>query len=216
MRPFGPDELLSCYARGVFPMADDRHDPRIYLIDPDRRGILPLNGLHIPRRLKRTLRREPFQVRVNTAFANVIAACAAPKPGRDNTWINDGIISLYTALHHQGHVHSVECWQDDQLVGGLYGVSLGAAFFGESMFSHVTDASKVALAYLVCRLRFGGYSLLDTQFLTDHLARFGTQEISRADYHDQLAPALKQSADFFAMPSGLSGDQVLQALSHTA
>jgi leucyl/phenylalanyl-tRNA--protein transferase len=210
---FDADALLACYARGVFPMADSRDDPRLFLVDPDRRGVLPLQGVHIPRRLARTLRAEPYEVRINTVFRRVVEACAAPGPGRENTWINDAVIDLYTQLYQRGQAHSVECWRGEALVGGLYGVSLGAAFFGESMFSAATDASKIALIHLVARLKIGGYTLLDTQFLTDHLQQFGTREIARADYKALLAEALGLHADFFQLPPTATGADVVRIAS---
>ncbi len=210
---FGPDELLDCYRQGVFPMAEDRDDPSVRLIDPTLRGVIPLERFHVPRRLARTVRREPFEVRVNTAFQRVVAACAAPNPGREDTWISHGVEWLYGQLHARGNAHSVECWRGGLLVGGLYGVSLGGAFFGESMFSRETDASKVALIHLVSRLIVGGYVLLDTQFMTEHLAQFGTEEISRQDYRRRLAAALDVEADFHRAPPYVPGVAVLQAIS---
>lgn len=212
MRGFGPEELLACYARGVFPMSEGREDPSIFLIDPDERGVIPLDGFHIPRSLKKTVRRETFEITVNRRFAQVVHACAMPAPGREDTWINAPIHALYVELHESGRAHSVECWKDGRLAGGLYGVSLGSAFFGESMFSRATDASKVALVHLVARLRAGGFTLLDTQFLTGHLTRFGARAIPREAYRTQLDHALALDADFFAMDSGLSGDALLQSL----
>lgn len=209
MRVFGTGELLECYARGVFPMAEARDDARIYLLNPDERGILPLNGLHIPKRLRRTLRKAPFQITIDRCFNDVVAHCAAPAPGREETWINDGIRSLYSDLHVQGYAHSLEAWQDDRLVGGLYGVSLGSAFFGESMFSVMTDASKIALVHLVARLNAGGYTLLDTQFTTDHLENFGVVTVTRDAYKEKLALALEKPADFYAMASNLEAQDVL-------
>ena len=179
---FGPDELLNCYATGVFPMGETRDDPRVFLVEPERRGVIPLNGFHISSRLRRTVRSEAFEVRVDTAFAAVLEACAAPAPGREDSWINGPIRRLYAELNARGHAHSVECWQDEQLVGGLYGVTLGGAFFGESMFSRARDASKVALVHLVARLKRGGWRLLDAQFLTAHLSQFGAVETPQAAY----------------------------------
>ncbi|MDB5447089.1 MAG: aat [Phenylobacterium sp.] len=196
MDDFGARELLACYARGVFPMADARDDGRVFLIDPERRGVLPLERFHVSRRLARTLRQDRFEIRTDSAFAEVVARCAAAAPGRLETWINQPIERLYNQLHAQGHAHSVECWRDGALVGGLYGVALQGAFFGESMFSLETDASKVALAHLVARLIAGGFVLLDTQFLTEHLTQFGAQEITRREYHKRLGRALKAPADF--------------------
>jgi leucyl/phenylalanyl-tRNA--protein transferase len=196
MRVLTLHELLRCYARGEFPMANDRHDPTIYLINPERRGVIPLDRFHVAASLRKTVRRGTFEIRVDTAFAAVIRACAEPGPERPRTWLNDGLIELYCALHARGHAHSVECWRAGELAGGLYGVSLGAAFFGESMFSRERDASKVALVELVGRLRAGGYELLDTQFVTDHLRRFGAIEVARATYHGRLRQALARLARF--------------------
>jgi leucyl/phenylalanyl-tRNA--protein transferase len=196
--PLTPHLLLRAYAMGIFPMADSADDPRIFWVEPATRGIIPLNGLHVSRRLARTVRRRLFEIRVDSAFDEVVAACAAPAPGRERTWINGTIRSLYGELHRMGFAHSVECWQEGRLVGGLYGVALGAAFFGESMFSRARDASKVALVHLVARLNTGGYRLLDTQFVTDHLRRLGAVEISRIEYLRRLDAALKTRADFHA------------------
>jgi len=196
MAQFDARDLLSCYARGVFPMADAREDDRIFLIDPERRGVIPLGDFHVARRLARSVRAEPFTVRVDTAFRAVVQACAVAKPGRTETWINHPIEDLYVRLHELGHAHTVECWSDGELVGGLYGVSLGGAFFGESMFSRARDASKVALVHLVARLIVGGYRLLDAQFMTEHLSQFGAVEISRLDYHRRLALAISADGDF--------------------
>lgn len=202
MSKFGPYELLNCYANGVFPMSDSRDDPEVFLVDPEQRGILPLDRLRITRSLAKTVRNGRFEIRVNTAFMDVVKACAAPRPGHDDTWINETILDLYDKLYRLEHAHSIECWQDNQLVGGLYGVSLRGAFFGESMFSHQSNASKVALVHLVARLNAGGFVLLDTQFVTDHLLTLGAQEISRSAYHDRLAQALNVNGDFY--PFGFS------------
>jgi leucyl/phenylalanyl-tRNA---protein transferase len=202
-----PDILLSAYAAGIFPMAETADDRDLFWVDPHRRGILPLDAFHVPRRLRRTLRRGGFEVAADGDFAAVIRGCAEASDKRSETWINDEIVQLYSALHARGAAHSIECRVAGELVGGLYGVSLGAAFFGESMFSRVTDASKVALVHLVARLRLGGYRLLDCQFLTPHLARFGAIEVSRARYHRLLAEALRYRAVFpVAMPSGAAAD----------
>ena len=205
----GPEELLGLYARGLFPMADSRSGTSAAIVDPPRRGILPLERLHIPRRLRRTIRQQPFEVRINSAFDQVVAACAAPGPGRPDTWISHGIEYLYGALHRKGVAHSVECWRDNDLVGGLYGVSLGGAFFGESMFSRQRDTSKIALVHLCARLITGDYTLLDTQFLTPHLARFGAVEIDRSSYHQMLHRALQGNGDFTALDAQASGANVL-------
>jgi len=192
-----PALLIRAYAAGVFPMAEQRDSEEVFWVEPRRRGILPLDGLHVPRSLAKAVRQDRFTVTVDRCFREVMQACAAPKPGREQTWINEGILNAYTALHEKGFAHSVECWHEGDLVGGLYGVSLGTAFFGESMFSRRTDASKVALVHLAARLRVGGYTLLDTQFLTAHLAQFGTIEISRNDYRQMLRTALEAEGDFF-------------------
>lgn len=199
-----PHRLLRCYAVGRFPMADGRHDPTVYLVDPERRGILPLDGLHVPRSLKRTIRRGTFELTVDRDFRAVIEACAEPTPARPTTWLNDELIELYTALARMGHAHSIEVRREGRLVGGLYGVVLGAAFFGESMFSRAPDASKVALVELVARLRVGGFTLLDTQFVTDHLRRFGAIEIPRAAYLARLKAAIARSATFPLDPQGFA------------
>lgn len=212
------DVLLRAYAFGVFPMAEARDDPQLYWIDPERRGILPLNAFHLPKRLRRTVRAAVFEVRIDTSFRQVMLGCAETGTEREGTWINDRILDLYGELFARGHAHSVECWQNGRLVGGLYGVSLGAVFFGESMFSRETDASKVALVHLVARLIAGGYKLLDTQFVTEHLKQFGAIEISRDSYRAKLHEATLMRADFMRMPldygAGAAGaEAVLQVLS---
>ena len=210
---FGPDALLACYARGVFPMAEARDDDRVFLVEPDLRGVIPLEGFRMPSRLRRTVRSDPFEIRVDTAFAAVVDACAAPGPGRPDTWINTPIRSLYQALHARGDAHSLECWRDGALVGGLYGVSLGGAFFGESMFSRETDASKVALVHLTARLRLGGWRLLDAQFQTPHLATFGAVETPQAVYLRRLRAALKVTPDATALAWPLSGADAVRLAS---
>lgn len=200
MKNFGPNELLDCYRRGVFPMADSRDDPRVFLLDPDERGIIPLDGLHVSRSLKKFLRNMPFTVTFDTAFGEVISKCAEAAPDRENTWINGGIEYLYGRIHSMGHAHSVEVWENRELVGGLYGVSIGGAFFGESMFSRRTSASKVALVKLVEHLNAAGYKLLDTQFITDHLKTMGAIEISRYEYHALLKDALEVPTSFHLAP----------------
>jgi leucyl/phenylalanyl-tRNA--protein transferase len=205
--------VRAAYAAGLFPMADAADSAVLRWIEPRARGILPLDAFHVPRSLRKTLRRQIFEVTADRDFAAVMRACAAPAPGREQTWINAEILALYTALHDEGDAHSIECRLDGELVGGLYGVSLGAAFFGESMFSLVTDASKVALAHLVAHLRRGGYRLLDTQFLTAHLARFGAIEIPQRRYLGMLADALAHQATFYrAVDTGA----VLQESSQTS
>jgi leucyl/phenylalanyl-tRNA---protein transferase len=197
--PLTPDLLLRAYAGGVFPMAESADDPDIYWVEPKKRGIIPFDKFHISHSLAKTIRQEKFSIRVNTAFEATMRACGEARPERAQTWINQKIIDGYTSLHNIGHAHSVECWLGNDLVGGLYGVSLRGAFFGESMFSRCTDASKVALVYLVARLKVGGFQLLDTQFLTDHLSHFGAQEISRKNYQERLKSALAVAGDFSAL-----------------
>lgn len=210
-----PQLLLRAYAAGIFPMAETAHDPFIHWMDPQRRGILPLDAIHVPRSLVKTIRRAPFDIHVDRAFGAVVDACAEPAPGREQTWINGEIRRLYLGLHAMGHAHSVEAWDGDRLEGGLYGVSLGGAFFGESMFSRATDASKICLIYLWERLVRGGYTLLDTQFKNDHLARFGAIEIRRADYRERLAEAIALPATFYPAGAG-TVESVLQSLSQTS
>ncbi|GGE80643.1 leucyl/phenylalanyl-tRNA--protein transferase [Sphingomonas prati] len=190
MMALDPDMLLRAYAIGVFPMADSRDAGDIYWVEPRKRGVLPLDGFHLSRSLAKTLRSDRFTVTADVAFADVVAHCAQSTPDRPDTWINPQIERAYAALHARGHAHSIETWQDGELVGGLYGVTLGGAFFGESMFSRCRDASKVALAHLVARLRCGGYKLLDCQFITDHLASLGAVEIRRSAYVSLLDAAL--------------------------
>ena len=185
-----PELLLRAYSIGLFPMADSADDPELFWVEPDIRGVIPLDAFHVSRSLAKTIRRNPFDIRYDTAFDAVVAACAAAAPDRPSTWINAKIKSLYGTLHRMGHAHSVEAWAGGELVGGLYGVSLGAAFFGESMFSRRTDASKICLVHLVERLRAKGFRLLDTQFTTEHLKTFGAIDVPKADYEDMLANAL--------------------------
>ena len=201
-----PELLLRAYRLGAFPMADSVDAAEVFWVEPRKRGIIPLGGFHLSHSLAKTLRQERFEVSVDRDFTGVVRACAAAAPGRPESWINTTIVDGYARLAARGNAHSVECWQDGALVGGLYGVKLGAAFFGESMFSRVRDASKVALAHLVARLRVGGFRLLDTQFLTAHLAGFGAVEVPRAAYRVQLEGALSASGDFFALDAlaGLS------------
>lgn len=199
--------MLRAYRAGLFPMAESRRGDRLYWLDPELRGVLPLDGFHFPRRLRRTVLSGAFTVTADQDFAGVIALCAAPGEGREDTWINRDIERLFTALHARGHAHSVETWQDGTLVGGLYGVSLGGAFFGESMFSLARDASKVALVHLVARLRLGGYTLLDTQFVTSHLSQFGAHEVERDLYKSMLEQAVQVEARWLADP----GAEVLEA-----
>ena len=215
--------LLRAYASGVFPMAERADSPDVFWVEPRRRGVLPMAGFHLPKSLAKTLKQERFRVTADKAFAQVLAGCAEPVPGRSETWINPLIAEAYQALHARGQAHSVEAWtQDGELAGGLYGVRLGAAFFGESMFTRARDASKCCLAALVVRLRLGGFRLLDTQFLTSHLAGFGAIEIAARDYRVQLGAALAGAAgDFFAgdegpVGEGPSGKRIVQLLSQTS
>lgn len=185
------EHLLAIYAQGMFPMAESADDPEVYLMDPERRGIIPLDRFHIPASLAKTIKRKPFAVTINKAFDDVIDACAAPAPGRDETWINPHIRKWYKDLHRRGHAHSIECWdRNGTLAGGLYGVTLGAAFFGESMFSKRNNASRIALVYLVERLKLRGFTLLDCQYVNPHLTQFGCHWISRERYHSLLEGAL--------------------------
>ncbi|MAX75009.1 leucyl/phenylalanyl-tRNA--protein transferase [Alterinioella nitratireducens] len=207
-----PDLLLRAYSVGIFPMSEGREDPGVFWVDPQMRGIIPLNGLHISRSLARAIRAERYQVRVNADFAGTVLGCAA----RDETWINDQIFDLYEQLHAAGFAHSVEVWDGDDLVGGVYGVALGAAFFGESMFSRRTNASKIALAYLVKRLRYGGFQLFDTQFVTDHLLSMGAVEIPRSEYRKRLEKALDWEADFLAQPSPVPVHEILHRRTQTS
>ena len=213
---FGPDELLNCYATGVFPMGEARDDPRVFLVEPDQRGVIPLDGFHIPARLRKTVRGEPFEVRVSTAFDAVLDACAASMPGREDTWINAPIRWLYLELQARGNAHSIECWREGKLVGGLYGVTLGGAFFGESMFTRERDASKIALVHLVARLKRGGWRLLDAQFLTEHLSQFGAVETPQAAYLKRLKRALPVRPNSRALFEPMTGaEAVFYALQPT-
>lgn len=208
-----PDLLLTAYATGIFPMAESRGDPEIFWVDPRQRGILPLDGFRISRSLARRMRRGGYRVTTDRAFAAVVQGCAE----REETWINDTIFDLYAALHDSGHAHSLEVWSGEgELIGGVYGVCLGAAFFGESMFSRATDASKIALAYLVDRLRAGGFRLFDTQFLTPHLASLGGVQIGRAEYRARLAEALRHGADFGAQGNVPPAYEVVQRNTQTS
>lgn len=198
-----PELMLRAYRAGLFPMAEARGSARLYWLDPEMRGVLPLDGFHLPRRLARTVLSDEFEVRCDSDFAGTIALCATPAPGRDETWINTEIEALFTALHRQGHAHSIEVRAGGALVGGLYGVTIGGVFFGESMFSRARDASKVALVHLVARLRLMGFSLLDTQFTTNHLAQFGTVDIPRAVYKARLALAVELPVVWDPEPEGL-------------
>ena len=199
-----PELMLRAYRAGLFPMAEARGSARLHWLDPAMRGVLPLDGFHLPRRLARTVMGGMFQVTCDVDFAGTIARCAQPAAGRPETWINAEIEALFNALHRMGHAHSIEVRQEGELVGGLYGVTTGGVFFGESMFSRVRDASKVALVHLVARLRLLGFTLLDTQFTTGHLAQFGTIDIPRASYKARLAVAVEQAPAWEPMPAGLN------------
>lgn len=207
-----PQVLLKAYTCGIFPMAESADDPALYWIEPQHRGILPLDAVHVPRRLVRTLRTTHLAVKIDTDIVGVIEGCASSRPGRRSTWINDRIRSLYRDLFNLGHCHTVEIWNDTRLVGGLYGVALNGAFFGESMFSYERDASKIALVYLAARLARGGFKLLDTQFVTDHLRQFGTIELNREEFHRLLEKALDVEADFHALAMDASPDEVVSVL----
>ncbi len=211
-----PEILLKAYAIGVFPMAESADDPGLFWVEPERRGVLPLGAFHLPRRLARTVRQHPFDIRIDHDFAGVIAGCAAAAEGRRKTWINARIRRLYGQLFTLGHCHTVEAWRDGTLAGGLYGLVIGAAFFGESMFAAERDASKVALVHLVARLKLGGFSLLDTQFTTAHLKRFGALDIDRAAYQRLLDEALAGPADFHRLAGGGTAEEVLQLVSQTS
>ena len=211
-----PELLLRAYSIGIFPMAESRGDSEIHWIDPDRRGVLPIESFHIPRKLKRLVRQQPYEVRCDSAFGQVIRLCATPGPGRSDTWINPTIERLYCELHEIGFAHSVECWQDKQLVGGLYGVALGAAFFGESMFSRAPNASKIALVHLVARLARGEFNLLDTQFETPHLRQFGVVEITREAHRTKLSRAVRLIANFQGELSGSELERFLQSITQTS
>jgi leucyl/phenylalanyl-tRNA--protein transferase len=207
-----PQVLLKAYSCGIFPMAESADDPALYWIEPQHRGILPLDSVHVPKRLARTVRQGVLRVSIDTDYDGVIEGCAAERAGRRSTWINGRIRSLYRDLFRLGHCHTVEVWDGNRLVGGLYGVALGGVFFGESMFSYVRDASKIALVHLVGRLVGGGFTLLDTQFVTDHLRQFGAIEIDRDDFHRHLDVALKQPADFMRVPLDASGEVILDLI----
>jgi leucyl/phenylalanyl-tRNA--protein transferase len=209
-----PKLLLRAYSIGMFPMAESADDPTLFWVDPDERGVFPLDGLTVSRSLAKVVRSDRYDIRVDTNFDAVIEGCAGGGDGRPSTWINARIRRLYGDLFRQGHAHSVEAWSGDELVGGLYGVSIGGAFFGESMFHRARDASKTALVHLVARLRAGGYRLLDTQFVTDHLASLGAIEVPRRTYHRMLDEAIGLSANFFVWPKDetVSGAQALDAL----
>ena len=207
-----PEELLQAYTLGYFPMAQHRDDPHVVWVLPDDRGVLILEDARAPKRLKRFLRTDPFTVRIDTAFTQVMHACAQSAPDRRETWINDAIIEAYTELHFMGVAHSVECYHGDELVGGLYGVAIGGIFCGESMFSRADNASKVAMMHLIARLKIGGFSVLDTQFYSEHLSQFGVVELSNGDYQTLLSGHLEDAADFSSPGDYLSATTVLQSI----
>jgi leucyl/phenylalanyl-tRNA--protein transferase len=213
-----PQLLLEAYRQGLFPMADSAHSKDVFWVSPERRGVMPLQNFHIPKRLKRTVRQDIYTVRIDDDIRKTMLQCAAPRPERESTWINDVILDHYTALHEMGYCHAVDVYNEaGDHVGGLYGLALGAAFFGESMFSTATDASKVALVHLVGRLKAGGFTLLDTQFLSEHLRQFGAVEIPKAVYLSALKKALDHHGNFDIWPyQGVSGAFVLQSVSQTS
>lgn len=207
-----PNVLLKAYACGIFPMSESSEDKGLFWVEPEERGILPLNEFHIPRSLRKTVRKTAYRVVVNQDFAGVIEGCAASKTGREVTWINAEIKKLYTGLYDMGQCHTVEVYDEEKLIGGLYGVQLGSAFFGESMFSHATDTSKIALVHLVARLIAGGFNLLDTQFTTEHLEKFGAREIPRARYHLLLDTAIRNRTDYHMIGDSMTGTQTLEII----
>ncbi|MEM6902472.1 MAG: leucyl/phenylalanyl-tRNA--protein transferase [Pseudomonadota bacterium] len=211
-----PEILLRAYTIGIFPMAESAGSDELFWLDPEIRGILPLDTFYVPRRLRRTVRRSSFQVTIDQAFGQVLVGCAKPTPNRPKTWINEAILDAYTALFNRGFAHSVEVWDETRLVGGLYGVSIGGAFFGESMFQTETDASKIALIHLVGRLITAGYKLLDTQFVTEHLSQFGAIEIPRSQYKALLTNALDIDADFYSPSADDALSAILQSTTHTS
>lgn len=216
MNRLTPDMLLRAYAYGIFPMAEGRSDPAVHWIEPEQRGIIPLDRFHVPRRLRRTVRKGIYEIRCDSDFAGVIRLCADSVPGRNDTWINRSIENLHTRLFEMGFAHSIEAWRDGELVGGLYGIALGGAFFGESMFSRARDASKVALVHLVARLRHGGFALLDSQFVTEHLSQFGACEIGREEYRERLASALGIPAQFPVVLSLADVSTEMQSMTQTS
>ena len=220
MTDFTLDDLISCYRTGIFPMSDARDDEYLFLVDPPMRGILPLDGLHVPSRLARTVRKDDYTVRIDTAFTQVIEMCAEEAQNRTSTWISHSIQALYQALFARGLAHSVEVWakteDGDELLGGLYGVAIGGAFFGESMVSRARDVSKIALVHLVARLKAGGFTLLDCQFQTEHLRQFGVTEIPKSDYLAKLAAAIDLKTDFYDLPTMASGHEVMAIVGDAA
>lgn len=216
MTDLDTETLLQAYAYGVFPMAESADSDDLFWVDPEMRGVLPLDTFHIPRRLQRTIRSAPYRVTVDHCFRDVMMACASPRADGSGTWINDTIIDLYCQLHQKNHAHSIEVWDGEDLVGGLYGVSLGTVFFGESMFSRARDASKIALTYLVARLKCGGYTLLDTQFVTSHLSQFGAIEIERDVYKLKLAHAIVETGRFTQLSADAAPAEILQSITQAS
>lgn len=212
------DLVLKAYHAGIFPMSESAKSNEVFWVDPDQRGVIPLDQVHIPKRLRKTLRHHPYEIRHDTVFHSVVEHCAAKSKGRSKTWINDKIMQIYDVLHRMGYAHSLEVWdpKTQRLVGGLYGIIIGGAYFGESMFSLEKDTSKIALAHLVARLRYNKFHLLDTQFVTDHLKQFGAVEISRKEYHVELHHAINQSRDFYAGSEEECLVSFLHSLTHTS
>ena len=212
MTDFTLDDLINCYRTGIFPMSDARDDDYLFLVDPPMRGILPLDGFHVSSRLARTVRQDMYTIRIDTAFTQIIELCAEEAQNRTSTWISHSIQTLYQALFARGLAHSVEVWDGETLLGGLYGVSIGGAFFGDSMVSRARDVSKIALVHLVARLKAGGFTLLDCQFQTDHLRQFGVVEMPKAEYLEKLAAAIDLKTDFYDLPRTASGQMVMSLL----
>ena len=212
MTDFTLDDLINCYRSGIFPMSDARDDDYLFLVDPPMRGVLPLDAFHVSSRLARTVRQDLYTIRIDTAFTQIIELCAEEAQNRSSTWISHSIQALYQALFARGLAHSVEVWDGETLLGGLYGVSIGGAFFGESMVSRARDVSKIALVHLVARLKAGGFTLLDCQFQTDHLRQFGVVEMPKAEYLEKLAAAIDLKADFYDLPRTASGQMVMSLL----
>ena len=206
-----PELITGAYSQGLFPMAYSAHSPYVHWICPEMRGQLPIEHLHIPKRLEKTLRHAPFEIRINTAFAEVIAACAAKTPNRPESWINESIAKVFIQLHERGAAHSLECWKDNQLIGGIYGLAIGGVFFGESMFSRQRDASKIALVHLTARLWKGRFTVFDTQFINDHLKQFGAYEMPYAEFKKLLESEVRKEADFIL--KGLEQSEILEEYS---
>ncbi len=211
-----PQDVLKAYRLGYFPMSESRDSEDVFWVLPEERGIIPLNHFHLSRSLRKKIKNNIFRVEINRDFTGMMEMCRAPATDREDSWINPQILNIYSQLHAMGHAHSVECWQDNEMAGGLYGVCLNGAFFGESMFSRVTDASKVALAHLVARLKIGNFGLLDTQFLTPHLASLGAVEVGKAAYKKLLDAALQRDSDFFRLSLHCDGSTILQSITHTS